>query len=114
MMAYPDMVHGPGGFDSELMRVGQGRILSKRGAEGLQVIGLLPGVAGEKGVGIALKVTDGDSAYRVRPAVTVQLLQKLGALDASQCARLAKFGPELTLRNWRGIPTGPARAVARL
>jgi len=59
-------------------------LLTKRGAEGFQITGLLPGVVGERGVGIAFKVMDGDPSRmndklefsaRVRPAVTLEILR---------------------------------------
>ena len=42
MTTCPEMVSGYGEFDEQLMRVGDGKIISKRGAEGYQIIGLLP------------------------------------------------------------------------
>ena len=53
MITHPDMVGGPGRFDTALMRAGKGFILVKGGAEGFQSIGLLPGAlgAGSPGVG---------------------------------------------------------------
>src|SRR5512134_1934865 len=85
MTTHPEMVSGYGEFDEQLMRAGEGKIICKRGAEGYQIIGLLPGVfgAGVPGVGIALKVSDGDAARmaldlthspRVRPAVALEIL----------------------------------------
>ncbi len=63
MTTHPEMVSAYGEFDEQLMRVGEGRIVCKRGAEGYQIIGLLPGVLtpNSPGVGIALKVSDGDA-----------------------------------------------------
>ena len=62
MTANPDMVAGPGAFDTELMQIGTGQILSKGGAEGFQAIAVLPGACGKNSpaYGIAIKVSDGD------------------------------------------------------
>ncbi len=69
MCAHPEMVGGPGRFDTRLMAATRGRILAKGGAEGYQGLGLRPGVLGpnKPGVGIAVKISDGD-ANRPRPA----------------------------------------------
>ena len=92
MTAHPEMISGHGEFDCELMKAGKGRIITKRGAEGFQAVGLLPGALSpdSRGIGIAFKVTDGDasrmndqleSSARVRPAVTLEILRQLGALN---------------------------------
>jgi L-asparaginase II len=123
MTTHPEMVSNYGEFDCELMTAGAGKIITKRGAEGFQLIGLMPGVYGENGVGIAFKVTDGDasrmnedleSSARVRPAVTLEILRQLKALNESQLKSLAKFGPVKQLVNHRNIATGESRTVFNL
>ena len=122
MTTYPEMVSGYGEFDCELMKVGAGRVVCKRGAEGYQIIGLLPGALGpdSPGIGIALKVSDGDASpmsldlarnNRVRPAVTLEVLRQLGALSSKQEQALAAFGPGKSIKNHRGIVTGESRPV---
>jgi L-asparaginase II len=117
MMANPEMVSNHGEFDCELMKVGEGRIVTKRGAEGFQIVGLMPGVLGKDspGVGVAFKVIDGDSSSmneslestaKVRPSVTLEILKQLKALNEKQLAALAKFGPEKTIKNHAGWTTG--------
>jgi L-asparaginase II len=119
------MVSGIGEFDCELMKVGNAKILTKRGAEGFQAIGLLPGAlsADSHGIGIAFKVSDGDAGRmgedlqtrnRVRPAVTLEILRQLGALNVSQLKALASFGPTLPIKNHRGIVVGDSRPVFKL
>lgn len=123
MTTHPEMVGNFGEFDCELMKAGGGKIVTKRGAEGFQIIGILPGVIHEKGVGIAVKVEDGDKSsmddhldthVRVRPPVTLEILHQLGALDATQMESLAGFGPEKVLKNYAGLITGKMRPVFRL
>lgn len=125
MTAYPEMVSAYGEFDEQLMRVGNGKIVCKRGAEGYQIIGLLPHVLGpdSPGLGIALKVSDGDPSRtdldlthrtRVRPAVAVEVLNQLGALSSDQQQVLAAFGPVKPIQNHRGIITGQSRPVFKL
>ena len=125
MSAYPEMVSGYGEFDEQLMRAAEGRIITKRGAEGFQIVGVLPGVIrpDSPGLGIALKVSDGEPARmaddltfhnRVRPAVTLEILRQLGALSSKQEQVLVKFGPVKEIRNHRGIVTGQSRPVFEL
>jgi L-asparaginase II len=125
MTAHPEMISGEGEFDCRLMQVGKAKIICKRGAEGLQAIGLTPGLlAGRSvGIGIALKVSDGDHAVRnmelvprnrVRPAVALEILRQLGILRPQQLGELTDFGPELPVLNHRGLVTGTARSVFQL
>jgi len=123
MIAHPEMVSNYGEFDCELMKAGAGKIITKRGAEGFQIIGLMPGVYGENGVGIAFKVTDGDasrmnddleSSARVRPAIALEILRQLKALDDAQLKSLTKFGPAKQLKNHRGLVTGESHPVFNL
>ena len=125
MTTHPEMISAYGEFDEQLMRIGEGKIVCKRGAEGYQIVGLLPGVLSPDapGVGIALKVTDGDpsrtaldltSSNRVRPAVTLEVLHQLGVLSLEQGQALAAFGPGKSIKNHRGIVTGQSRPVFKL
>jgi L-asparaginase II len=115
MMAHPDMVDGPGEFDTRLMEAGKGRIVSKGGAEGYQGIGLLPGALGadSPALGIALKISDGDLGGRARSIVTLEVLRQLGALTDTQLEGLSAFGPK-TLTNWRNVEVGVSRAAFQL
>jgi len=118
MTAHPEMMSGFGEFDEQLMKAGEGRIVTKRGAEGYQIVGL-----NSPGVGIALKVSDGDasrmddnlaSSNRVRPAVVIEILRQLGVLSSKQEQALAGFGPVKSIRNHREIVTGQSRPVFKL
>ncbi|AFY72813.1 L-asparaginase II [Synechococcus sp. PCC 7502] len=71
MTRHPEMVSGAGQFDTELMRLTNGEIVSKSGAEGVQCLGRV----GE-GLGLAIKVMDG--AKRAKHAVAIHLLRQLG------------------------------------
>jgi L-asparaginase II len=125
MTSHPEMVSGYGEFNEQLMRVGEGKIVCKGGAEGYQIIGLLPGVlrSSSPGIGIALKVSDGDASRmsldlahrpRVRPAVALEILRQLGVLSSEQEQALALFGPVKPVKNHRGIATGQSRPVFEL
>ncbi len=125
MSAFPEMVSGYGEFDEQLMRVGEGKIVCKRGAEGYQIVGVMPGVISpdSPGIGIAFKVSDGDASHksddlessnRVRPAVTLEILRQLGAISSKQEQALAGFGPVKEIKNHKGLVTGQSRPVFEL
>jgi len=125
MTTYPEMVSAYGEFDEQLMKAGDGKFVCKRGAEGYQIIGLLPGVLrpNAPGIGIALKVSDGDASRtaldlthstRVRPAVALEILCQLGVLSSEQEQALSPFGPVKPIKNHRGFITGESRPVFKL
>jgi L-asparaginase II len=116
MTSHPDMVGGPGRFDTRLMEVGQGRIVAKGGAEGYQAVGLAPGLLGpgSPAVGIALKIADGDARGKARTAVALEVLRQLGALSQGQQDALADMGPEFPIYNWRKIHVGQAYPIFTL
>lgn len=83
MTHHPLMVAGEGQFDSELMRLTEGEIVSKTGAEGIQCVGRI----GE-GMGLAIKVTDG--AKRAKYAAAIHLLRQLGWITPAVAETLAE------------------------
>jgi L-asparaginase II len=115
MMAYPDMVSGPEGFDTVLMQHGGGRIVSKGGAEGYQVVGVMPGALGEgsPGLGIAVKIADGDPTGRARTVVMLEILRSLGVLSADELRALPIIG-SYAVTNWRKLIVGEMRPVFEL
>jgi L-asparaginase len=83
MTYHPVLVAGNGEFDTELMRLTQGELVSKAGAEGVQCIGRV----GE-GMGLAIKVMDG--AKRAKYAVAIHLLKQMGWISPSAAETLAE------------------------
>ncbi|MEM6252996.1 MAG: asparaginase [Cyanobacteria bacterium P01_D01_bin.156] len=83
MTQHPDMVSGPQAFDTELMRLTSGTILSKSGAEGIQCISRV----GE-GMGLALKVADGSK--RAKYAAALHVLRQLGWISPDIADTLAE------------------------
>lgn len=71
MTHYPEFVAGEEKFDTELMRVAQGKLVSKSGAEGIQCISRI----GE-GMGLAIKAIDGSK--RAKYAAAIHALKELG------------------------------------
>ena len=125
MTCNPVMVAGPGRFDTDLMTAANGTIMSKAGAEGYQVVGLMPGVlgAGSHGIGIALKISDGDlgghvrptfpglgTDSRARPLVILSILKQLGALNSNQLEQLPGYDAR-HISNWQKIPVGEYRTT---
>jgi L-asparaginase II len=108
MWRNPDMVAGPARFDSRLMEIGEGRFISKGGAEGYQGIGIAPGTLGygSPGIGIAFKIADGDYRGKVRPAIAIEVMRQLGVLNKSDLAGLVEFGPSFRVSNWRKLHVG--------
>ncbi|MBW4558149.1 MAG: asparaginase [Trichormus sp. ATA11-4-KO1] len=83
MTHHPAMVAGEGEFDTELMRLAPGELVSKSGAEGVQCIGRL----GE-GMGLTIKVIDG--AKRAKYAVAIHVLQQMGWISPSAAESLSE------------------------
>lgn len=98
MMAYPELVAGTDKFDTDLMKVGNGTIVSKMGAEGVQGIGLP-----ELGIGIAIKVEDGNE--RAASVASIQVLKELGFGDEAFYQKMANYYKP-TIVNPRGNDVG--------
>lgn len=94
MTYHPALVAGEGQFDTELMRLSQGEIVSKTGAEGIQCIGRI----GE-GMGLAIKVLDG--AKRAKYAVAIHLLKQLGWISPAIAETLAET--HMTIGNFKRL-----------
>jgi L-asparaginase II len=116
MMDHPFMVGGPARFDTRLMEVTHGRIVSKGGAEGYQAIGIMAGglKKNSPGVGITLKIADGDARGKVCSAVAMDVLRQLGALSIDELDQLSEFGPGINIYNWRKIEAGEGHPIFTL
>ncbi|MEL7625315.1 MAG: asparaginase [Anaerolineaceae bacterium] len=110
MTAYPNMVSGPGQLDTVLMEVMKGKLIAKGGAEGYQLIGIMPGAITEKskGIGVALKIADGDPTRRATQRVVVELMKALGFRAEMESDTYASLNQPI-LRNYRGIEIGEVR-----
>jgi L-asparaginase II len=108
MLAHPEMVEGEGELDTELMRAGAGRFVSKVGAEGVYAAGVLPCERWPKGLGLAFKIEDGDKGDRARPVAAVEALRRLGVLGPAELKSLSGFARK-TLKNHRGEEVGEVR-----
>jgi L-asparaginase II len=119
MMGNPQMVAGEERFDTRLMEICSGRLIAKGGAEGYMAMGVLAGVLGadSPGVGIVLKVSDGDVAshsgsdpnLRARSMAALEILRQMGYISDKELEQLAEFGPVKPVLNWRKLVVGEAR-----
>ena len=102
---YPEMIGGTRNrLDTDLMRVARGQIISKVGAEGVQLLGVLPCERYPHGLGIALKVEDGD-IKRARDPVVIETLCQLGVIDEPQYRQLESYA-RATVYNHRKLEVG--------
>jgi L-asparaginase II len=105
MIEFPEMVGATRKrFDSDLMRVAQGRLIAKVGAEGVYTVGVLPNHHYPLGLGLAVKIEDGDDR-RVRAMVVIETLRQLEVLDEPDLEQLAQWR-QRTLMNHRGDIVG--------
>ena len=102
----PFMVGGTDRFDSVVMERFGERVFCKVGAEGVYCAALP-----ERGLGIALKIDDGNAkAAEVAMATLIERWVELDAADAACIQPLA----DIRLRNWNGIEVGALRAAEAL
>ncbi|MFN9104100.1 MAG: asparaginase [Betaproteobacteria bacterium] len=101
--AAPFMVAGSGRFDTRVMEALGARAFCKVGAEGVHCAALP-----ELGLGVAIKMDDGNTARAVEVAMA-SVLQQLLAPAGAAGALLAELA-DLPLRNWNGIEVGRLRA----
>jgi L-asparaginase II len=113
MIDFPEMVGGTKDrLDTELIKAGDGRLISKIGAEGVYTVGVLPCAAWPDGLGLALKIEDGDD-HRARPPAVIEALRQLNVLAQNELVALASYAPTI-IRNRRGERVGEARAAFTL
>lgn len=94
MTHHPEMVAGEGMFDTELMRLTEGELVSKSGAEGVQCVGRV----GE-GMGLAIKAMDG--SRRAKYAVAIHLLKEMGWITPAIAESLSETF--LTLNDFKRL-----------
>jgi len=113
MSAYPELIGGTSDrLDTELMRAAPGRLISKVGAEGVYTAGILPCEEWPKGLGIALKIEDGDDK-RARPTVVIETLRQLGVLRDESLEAVARYA-FFPVHNRPGDVVGEVRASFKL
>ncbi len=102
---YPELVGGDERLDTILMQTAKGKIISKIGAEGVWLCGVLPNEKWKSGLGIALKIEDGDDK-RARAVISIEVLRQLGIFSAETLENLSP----LPVKNRRGDLVGKVEA----
>ena len=109
MTSFPELIGGTSDrLDTEIMRAAPGKLISKVGAEGVYTAGVLPCKKWPEGLGLALKIEDGDD-HRARPTVVVESLRQLEVLRDESLEAVARYA-FFPVRNRRGDVVGEIRA----
>ncbi|MEP6703875.1 MAG: asparaginase [Acidobacteriota bacterium] len=106
MTNFPELIGGSERLDTMLMLAAQGKVISKVGADGVWLCGVLPSEKYPKGLAIAVKIEDGDDK-RARPVVAVELLKKFEILSAEDMPELSP----MAIRNRQGDAVGRVEAA---
>ena len=101
MIEFPELIGGTERLDTMLMQAAPGKIISKVGADGVWLCGVLPNENWPTGLGIALKVEDGDD-HRARPVVATEILRQLYVFTSNN---LSEVSP-MPMKNRRGEIVG--------
>ncbi len=113
MTTYPELIGGSSDrLDTEIMRAAKGRLVSKVGAEGVYTVGVLPCEDWPQGLGLALKIEDGDD-HRARPTVVIESLRQLGILAGDSLEVVSRYA-FFPVRNRRGEVVGEVSPEFRL
>jgi L-asparaginase II len=106
MSAHPEMISGTGRCDLAIVKATAGDCVAKVGVDGIYTMGIR-----SRGVGIVVKIADGNPTAQYATAVAV--LRKLGVVNDGNGSGLAGWdNPKL--RNLRGIPVGHIDTSIRL
>ncbi|MFO1329499.1 MAG: asparaginase [Rubrivivax sp.] len=100
----PFFVGGSGRFDTRLMQHFGARVFCKVGAEGVHCAALP-----ELGLGVAIKMDDGNTSRACEVALAGLLLRLLSLSDADHA--VLQPMADVTLRNWNGIEVGRLAAL---
>lgn len=104
MCQNPEMIAGTGRFDTDFMRVFNGRAISKVGAEGVRCVG----IAGAHPLGIALKILDGNA--RASAVVMGVVLRHLNLISEDELTALKTYFHPIIV-NCAGIEVGEIEAI---
>jgi L-asparaginase II len=104
-MDYPELIGGAERLDTLVMQAARGKMICKVGAEGLWLCGILPSPKWKRGLGIALKIEDGED-LRARTVAGIELLRRLEILGNDDLKDLSP----MPVKNWRGDLVGRVEA----
>lgn len=100
------LVAGTGRFCTDLMRVMQGKVVAKTGAEAVYTVGIM-----DKGIGIAVKVSDGGA--RGKELVVLKVMEDLGLITQDELAQLDKYRNPI-VKNHHQMITGSMKPAFSL
>ncbi len=109
MTKFPELIGGSERLDTMLMQAADGKIISKVGADGVWLCGVLPSEQWPTGLGIALKIEDGDDK-RARPVVAAEILRQFALLPSDDLPDLSP----MPIKNRRGDVVGKIASHIRL
>ena len=104
--AEPFMMSGTGRFDMAINTALKGKAVVKTGAEAM-AMAAIPGM----GLGVALKIEDGDSRGRANGVALVAVLKFLGVLDDAAGASMRDY-IEIPIHDFNGQLVGQSKASA--
>ncbi len=120
MMEHPELVAGERRrIDTALMRAYPKRIVSKGGAEGVLAMALPPGALdatapfGDRPMGIAAKIEDGNLGRRAGDAASIAILRQLGLVTDPLAGQLVDYAAP-PIVDPRGDRSGDVRVTLRL
>ena len=95
MLGYPVNIAGKGELDTELMRLSNGSVVAKIGAEGLLCMALP-----QHELGVAIRICDG--SYRGLNILALTVLEQLGLVDEPELAAMksALIQPVTNANGW--------------
>lgn len=96
VVAHPEMLVGEDGFDTRIVKLTQGHVICKMGAEGVE-IGIVPSL----GLGIALKIDDGHA--KATEVAFLAILRSLGCLEEDVYDLI---GPRIPILTHKGKTAG--------
>jgi L-asparaginase II len=99
---FPEYLSGTNRFDTALIEASAPLIFSKTGADGVHALSVFPCERYKSGLGIAIKIIDGDARQNIRPLIVKHLLQAKGLWPHDP--KLDRFMP--AFKNYRNIVTG--------
>lgn len=102
MIRYPEIVGGTDRFDTDLMRISEGKLLAKSGADGVFCIGVRNN-NNNKGIGITIKMESGNMKFL--PMVAIQVLSQLKILSKEKLNQLEKYCSSW-VKNYRNEKVG--------
>jgi L-asparaginase II len=113
MTAYPEMIGGRAErLDTVIMQAARGGVVSKVGAEGVYTAAVLPCQSWPRGLGLAIKIEDGEDR-RARPTVVIETLRQLGVLKADALEAVRQYA-SFPIINRRGDMVGEITASFKL